>query len=270
MRAALLVETRKITSTRMWWLLLVVMAGYMALLAAGLAWALTQADAALGATDGPAEPLTPDAVVRSVYTIAVSLGYVFPLLIGGLSYPSEVRHQTITPTYLFEPRRSVVLAAKLTTGGAVGVLFGLVGTLTCVLAGGGVLAALGEPTMLGEPGTWRTIALSALALTVWALVGVALGSVLTNQVAVVVVVLAFTQLVEPVIRLVLGLTSWGADLAAYLPGAAGEAISGGSLYSASGVGGDLLEWWQGLLVLIGYVAVLATVGRLTTLRRDVT
>ena len=126
-----------------------------------------------------------------------------------------------------------------------------------------------QPTFLDQASTWRTIALSALALALWAVVGVGFGSVLTNQVAVIVVVLAFTQFVEPVLRFVLGLTSWGAELAAYLPGAAGEAVSGGSFYSETGVG-SLLEWWQGALVLLAYGVGLAAIGRVTTFRRDIT
>ena len=95
---------------------------------------------------------------------------------------------------------------------------------------------LDQPTFLDQASTWQSIALSALALALWAIVvGVGFGSVLTNQVAVIVVVLAFTQFVEPVLRLVLTLTSWGGDIAAYLPGAAGEAISGGSFYSETGL-----------------------------------
>jgi len=87
---------------------------------------------------------------------------------------------------------------------------------------------------------------------------------------VVVGALAFTQFVEPIARVALGQTSWGGDVAAYLPGAAGEAISGGSFYASSGMTGGLLTAWQGLLVMLAYVAVLSLVGRATTLRRDIT
>ena len=45
--------------------------------------------------------------------------------------------------------------------------------------------------------------LSVVALVLWALVGVGFGSVLTNQVAAIVVLLAFTQFVEPLLRLLL-------------------------------------------------------------------
>ena len=78
-----------------------------------------------------------------------------------------------------------------------------------------------------------------------------------------------TQFVEPILRTVFALTSWGKGVGQYLPGAAGEAITGGSLYSATGMTQLLSHWWAGLLVLLAYGVVLTAVGRLTTLRRDV-
>lgn len=268
MKAAIVTEYRKLVTTRMWWILLLAMAAYMLFLAAAMAWAFSQGQSTGPSGDGDVV-ITPEMTVRTVYALAVSLGYVFPLVVGGLSFSGEFRHKTVTPTLLAEPRRGVVVLAKLVAGAALGLVFGVAGTLACVGAGSGVLAALGEPTFLGDPVAWRTIGLSVVALALWSLVGVALGSVLTNQVAVIVVALAFTQFVEPIARVALGSIDGGARIAAYLPGAAGEAVSGGSFYAASGIG-ELLPVWGGLLVMLAYVAVLAGTGRLTTLRRDIT
>lgn len=265
MGASLRTEYRKLVTTRLWWVLLATMVAYMAVVAAGLAWALSQA---VGSTDGGVV-LTPQSVVSSVYTVGVSLGYVFPLVVGALGMTTEFRHRTITPTLLVEPRRSVVLGAKLAAGGVLGVLFGLAGTAAAAGAGGLVLHLLGRPTMLGTAATWGVLGRSVLALALWAVVGTGVGVVLTNQVAAVVVLLAFTQFVEPIARTVLALTSWGTGVAKFLPGAAGEAISGGSVYAASGMS-DLLPWGWGVLLLAGYGLVLALVGRLTTLRHDIT
>jgi hypothetical protein len=275
MGAALRTEFRKVVTTRLWWVLLLAMVPYMAFLAALMAWLLTQDGAMAGGTgmggqtSGEEVTLAADAVVRGAYTIAVSFGYVFPLLIGALSVASEFRHQTITPTLLAEPRRSVVVGAKLVTGTGTGLVFGVVATAGAVAAAATVLVALGEQTFLDQASTWGTLALSALALALWAFIGVGLGAVLPHQVAVVVVVLAFTQFVEPLLRLGLAFTSWGAGLAKFLPGAAGEAVSGGSFYSETGAM-DLLDPWQGVLVMLAYGLVFAAVGRYTTFRRDIT
>lgn len=271
MSAALRTEYRKLVSTRLWWVLLAATGLYMAFLGGVLALALALGDGAMtGMPTGEGPPPLDDlSIALAIYTLAPALGYVFPVVVGALSVTGEFRHMTITPTLLAEPRRSVVLVAKLVASVPVGLLFGVVGTLAATAAGAAALAATGHDPLLSDPEVLTTLARSVLALTVWAVVGVGFGSVLTNQVAGIVAILAFTQLVEPTVRIFLGAVEWGAGVARWLPGAAGEAIAGSSFYSATGIG-ELLPWWQGLLVLVGYGVVLAAVGRATTFRRDVT
>jgi len=273
MSAALLTEYRKLVTTRLWWVLLASMAAYMAFLAGIMAFALTQDPASMSAgMPGAGAPtvLTATDIARTIYTLATSLGYVFPVIVGALAMTSEFRHQTITPTFLAEPRRTVVLAAKMLSSVVVGLLFGLVGTVATVGAGAGVLALLGKPSYLSDPIVLRSAMLSVLALTVWTVVGVGFGTLMTSQVAVIVVLLAFTQFVEPILRLLLGQFDWSTGISKFLPGAAGEAITGGSFYTASGMAASLLSSWQGLAVLLGYAIVFALIGRATTLRHDIT
>ena len=274
MGTALRTEYRKLVTTRLWWVLLLAMAVYMAFLAAAMSYVLTRAPSA-GANPfaDPAEqpaPLSAEQIAQTVYTLATSLGYVFPVVVGALAMTGEFRHLTITPTLLAEPRRTVVLAAKMISSVAVGLLFGLVGTLATVGAGAATLALLGEDPQLTDPIVLRSAALSVLALTVWTVVGVGFGTLMTNQVAVIVVLLAFTQFVEPILRLVLGQLDWSDGISKYLPGAAGEAITGASFYTGSGIGPELLSSAAGLVVLLAYALVFATLGRLLTLRRDIT
>ncbi len=275
MGTALRTEYRKLVTTRMWWILLLAMAAYMAFLAAIMAFVLTQDPTAgtgafPGASPQEPEPLSPTDLAQTVYTLATSLGYVFPVIVGALAMTGEFRHQTITPTLLAEPRRTIVLVAKMLSSVVVGLLFGVVGTLATVGAGAGVLALLGEDPALSEPIVLRSAGLSVLALTVWTVVGVAFGTLLTNQVAVIVVLLAFTQFVEPVLRVVLAQLDWAEGIAKFLPGAAGEAITGASFYAESGLAADLLSSAEGLAVLLAYAVAFAVLGRLLTLRRDIT
>jgi ABC-2 type transport system permease protein len=161
MNAALRTEYRKVVSTRMWWILLLSMAAYMAFLAAIMAFALSQDPASLNRGvpgSGPATAMTPESVARTIYTLATSLGYVFPVLVGAMAMTSEFRHQTITPTLLAEPRRTVVLTAKMLSNVAIGLLFGVVGTAATVGAGAGVPALLGLPTYLTDPIVLRSAA----------------------------------------------------------------------------------------------------------------
>ena len=273
MIAALRSEMRKTMTTRMWWVLLLTMVVYMAFLAGVMAFsfAFEAPGASMGATQegGEGMALAPLDLALTVYTLAPTLGYVFPVIMGALSVSGEFRHMTVTPTLLAEPRRTVVLGAKLLAGLPIGLLYGVVGTLTTIGTGAAVLAALGEDPLLTDPEVLKTAAFAVLAMTVWAVVGVGFGAALKNPVVAVVVVLAFTQLVEPVMRIALGLVDALQEVPRWLPGAAGEAIAGSSFYSASGIN-ELLPRWQGFVVLLDYGLVLAAIGRATTLRRDIT
>lgn len=271
MNAALRTELRKLTSTRAWWVLALVMAGYMAFIGAVMAWSFVFSarhpdSASMGSTGSLA--LDPRDQATSVYTLALALGYVFPAMFGAMSVTGEFRHQTITPTFLAEPRRGVVLGAKFLAIIPFGLVLAVAGTVATVGAGGATLAIMGAPSFLGDSHVLGVVVRSALALTLWAMVGVGFGAVLSNQVAAIVTLLAFTQFLEPILRLGLGAWSVTRGLSKFLPGAAGEAIAGTSLYSSSGLA-HLLGVWQGAVVLVAYALVLGLVGRLTTFRRDV-
>lgn len=266
MSALLQSEYRKLVTTRLWWILLLATAVYMAFLGAMLALTLTISPQG---TDAPPTEITPQTVRESVYGVAAAFGYVFPVIVGALSITGEHRHSTIVPTFLAEPDRLKVLMAKLLLGAGVGALFGAVATLCTVGAGAAVLGITGNPTLLGEVATWALVGRSVLALTIWGVLGVALGSLVTNQVVAIVIVLVYTQFLEPIVRLVLtAVGDVGSTIATYLPGAAGEAITGGSVYSAMGMGA-LLPWGAGIALLSGYAVVLAALGAGTTLRKDV-
>jgi hypothetical protein len=109
---------------------------------------------------------------------------------------------------------------------------------------------------------------SVAALAIWCVIGVGLGTLLTNQVASIVVILAFTQFVEPILRIGLVAIDPLAGAQKFLPGAAAEALAGSSLYSTTGMLGLLDRGW-GAVVLLAYAAVFALLGRYLTLRRDV-
>lgn len=265
MLTAIRVEALKLRTTRMWWILVLVMAGYVAMTAAFLAFAFTAIPA-----EGSGAPAAGDRTTALVgYTLALPLGYVFPVVIGVLIVTTEYRHQTLTPTFLAEPRRGVALAAKLLVGLAYGFVFGVAGLAASVAGAAPVIALTGHPTFLGDVGTWTSLAQACLGMALWAGVGVGLGALLRNQVAAVVVIIAFSQLVEPFARV--GLAAWSAtaDVARYLPGAAADAMAEASLFNV-GMQAQSLEWWQGGLVLAGYAAVFCLLGGAITLRRDVT
>lgn len=260
-------EIRKFLSTRLWWLMALLMFGYMAFMAGTMSFAFTFDPDSMRAAGEGAPDMSPREIATSVYTLASALGYIFPLIVGAISVTAEFRHQTITPTLLAEPRRGRLVTAKLLSALPVGFAIGLVGAITSWLVGGAVLSKFGEPFFF-DAETLRIVALSILTLTIWAMVGVGFGMVVPNQIGSIIVVIAFTQLVEPILRMAGGMVDWLAPVTLYLPGAAGDALAGGSLYSAM-IPTQPLEAWQGGLVLVAYAVVFAIIGRFTTFRKDI-
>ncbi|WP_323793797.1 ABC transporter permease [Nocardioides sp.] len=263
MRSALVAEYRKLRSTRMWWILLLVMAGYLAFLAAVIAFSLN----AEGAGTPGVPPASGVQAASIVYSLINSIGYVFPLVVGSLMMTTEFRHGTVSQSWLVEPRRSVFLGAKLVAAVPLGLLYGVVAACAVVAGGAPVLAGIGEGAFLGEQDVVEVLVFGALVIAVWAVIGVAFGAVVTNQVAAIVVIIGFTQLVEPIARIGLGSVDALAPVAAYLPGAAADAVMGASFFVDAG-GGELLSRGAGLAVLLAYALALGVLGRATTLRRD--
>lgn len=267
MLTAVRAEWLKVRTTRMWWILLLVMIGYVTMIAAFIAFAFSAIPADAAAQGAPT--LDTSSTVLAAYTLGLPVGYVFPVVIGVLVVTTEYRYQTLTPTFLGEPRRAVVVTAKLVVGFAVGLAFGVLGIASSVAGAAPVIAVTGHPSLLGDPEIWGSLGQACLGMALWAGIGVGLGAMLRNQVAGVVVIIAFSQLVEPAARL--GLSAWNAtrDVAQFLPGAAADAMAEASLYNI-GSSMRLLAWWQGGLVLAGYMVLFCLLGGWVMLRRDVT
>lgn len=264
-------ELTKQFTTSTWWILGLVLLVYVGSTAGGLAATFgALASGALGAdaVNGPA--LAPADVAPIVYSLATAVGYVFPVLIGTLLVTNEFRHQTLTPTFLATPRRGVALGGKAVTGIVLGALYAALALLATVGLGAIVLLAFDIDTRLGESAMWAMIGRMVLAFVLWALVGVGVGTLIRNQVAAIVGVLAFTQFIEPILRTVGGFVDGVAEVTRYLPGAASDALVGPSIFSTvAGQSGDGLDWWVGGLILLGYAAVFLVLGWLFSWRRDV-
>ncbi|WP_353988304.1 ABC transporter permease [Ruicaihuangia caeni] len=261
-------EFRKLLTTRIWWVLLIVEVAYVAFIA-GLFALLFSTGADLG--DGAAAP-APEGMHELVYSAASSIGYVFPVLLGTLAVTSEFRHQTLTPTFLTTPRRSRTLLGKIVALAIMGAVFGIAAFAIALLVGAPLLAVGGLDTGLGDQETWLMVTRGVLALMLWSIIGVGLGALVPNQVAAIVIVLAFTQFIEPILRTGAAVWEWAADVGKFLPGAASDALVGASFLSmaaAPGSSSALLEWWQGALVLVGIAAILVGIGSFTTWKRDV-
>jgi ABC-type transport system involved in multi-copper enzyme maturation permease subunit len=269
-------EVTKQFSTSAWWVLALVLVVYVGSTAAGLGAVL--AASAAGKLSGANAPRLPaDTVVPVLYSLAASIGYVFPLLIGTLMVTAEFRHKTLTPTFLATPRRGRVLFAKVLVGILLGALYAVFAVISTVGPAAGVLTGFGIDTKLGETSTWALLGRIVLAFIVWALIGIGVGTLVRNQVAAIVIVLAFTQFVEPIARVAASFVKGLSDVTRFFPGAASDTLVGQSIYNSAlaspggtqAASGHPLEWWVGGLVLLGYAVVFLILGYVASWRRDV-
>ncbi|MCR2826508.1 ABC transporter permease [Microbacterium sp. zg.Y909] len=265
-------ENTKQFSTSSWWILAIVLLVYVGSTAAALAFFFAaSATGQLGGANAPQMPA--ETLPPLLYSLATAMGYVFPLLIGTLMVTTEIRHQTLTPTFLATPRRGRVLAAKLIVGVALGLMYGVIGVLSSVVPSAVLLSVQGVDTQLGESDTWAMVARMLAAFVLWVFIGIAVGALVRNQIVAIVGVLVFTQFVEPIARTLVPFVEGAGDVVRFLPGAASDALVGASLYNAEVImgagGGNMLEWWAGGLVLLGVAAVLLVLAYLFSWRRDV-
>jgi ABC-2 type transport system permease protein len=181
------------------------------------------------------------------------------LILGIIGMTQEYRHRTATPTFLTTPRRGRVVVAKLLAYALAAVPFALL-----VVAVNYVVVAIHAGARGSAPAldsdNLTTLGSSGLALVIYAVLGVGIGALLRNQVGAIVAGLVYLFVVEPIIRQIpatSGAYKW-------MPGGAMEALT------ATFQGPELLEAWQGGLLLLGYGLLAALAGTLFAVRRDVT
>lgn len=268
MTGLLRAELRKLGSTRLWWALLlpVVVLSVLINLFAGVF-----------ANEFPDD--APAVLVALAY--ALGLTSVFAAVHGIVAMSAEFRHRTITTTYLTARGRGRVLLAKTVSSALVGAGYAVATVLV------GVLTALVSRPGSGFPPVGALLMLLAIGVAVavlWSALGTALGAVITNQAAVLVVALGYLLLGELMLSLVLTRSENVviARMAAYLPGNAGDV----ALFEvpASALGGPIAArvvetftgvvspppWWGGLLVLAAWTVAATATAWVVGGRRDIT
>ena len=185
-------------------------------------------------------------------------GVVF--LISLLATAGEFRHRTIVTTHLAEPRLARVLAAKLLACGSVGLVLGVALELTMGVAGAVALRQHDVAVVISGDSIAAALAVSGV-LALHALLGVALGALVRNTTAAVTIAFVWVFVVEGVAPVVLRRP----DLTDLLPaGAIDAALSAGSPIVA-GSPSPL----AGLLMLVGYVGLVAALASVLDRRREV-
>ena len=207
--------------------------------------------------DTPAADLAREEDQAGVYGAAAT-GIIFILLLGVMIMSGEFRHGTITQTLLITPNRWKVLAAKLVATAFAGFLIGVIAEIFTFLLFVPLLQIRGIDLVL-ENEAWSFVIGSVLATTLWGPLGVAIGSLMRNQVAAIIVVFAALLIVEPILTGLLE-SRWP-EIPKYFPG-----------HLITGVIDDdptVLSRGASVAVMVAYVLGLSALGGRFVLSRDV-
>jgi ABC-2 type transport system permease protein len=245
-------EWRKVITTRLGWGMLL---GAMALAALGVV-----AQIASNSSRGNITlPLSTAATQRSIAASAGS-AYLFSVVVGIILITTEFRHFTSRPTFLIEPRRGLVIVAKLIVAALVGIIYGVACAAVTAAIMAPWLGAMGITIHWVENGVLLSMLGDLVVIAIFAVVGIGVGVLVRNQIAAVIGALVYLFVLEPLIDIIPVVQ----NVYPYLPGAAAGAITGASR-------GNLahLDPVQGGLVLLGWGLLFAVCGWLLTVRRDI-
>jgi ABC-2 type transport system permease protein len=188
-------------------------------------------------------------------------------LLGVVITSGEVRLKTATDTYLDQPDRGRVLAAKAIAAAAAGTVLGIAAAATATGVALGFAASRGYPFALSSPAIARYAGGAVIGSALLAAVGAGTGSLIRHQTGAIIAVIAWGLVVE----LVVGATVTA--VGRFLPYTAaammaGDTNGGGMPQIPRGVAA--LPYPAAAAVLAVLAAALAVVAALTTVRRDVT
>jgi ABC-2 type transport system permease protein len=242
-------EALRLRTARSYWLLA---AGAFALI---VGWVAPTA-AATSLTPGTSPARATLAIAGLAQTVA--------LIAGVLSVTGEFRHKTITSAALITPRRTPLLAAKLVTLAAAGLVFGLAVTGTATAIALPLLAARHILTGISGTQAAAIIAGGGIATALFAAIGVGFGAIIRNQTGAIIAALAVLYVAEPLLGYIPHL---GTAVQQYGLGGLAAATTHTTGFPASA---HLLGQPAAALVLAGYATIALLTGAALLKRRDIT
>ena len=246
MNALLRAEARKVLTTRS----TLVVAGFVILYPA-----LSVLPAVLAAQ----EPAVDGATILQVLRGGADVLTLATLLLGILAVAGEYRHGTTVPSLLVSPRRGRFLAAKLGSHAALAVVLAVAVCTVGLIAGTAYLATRDVSVDLSSD-VVLTVSAATLVVTLYTVIGAAVGALVKNQTAAVAGTLIWVFAVENAIPLVLGTPG----LKRWLPGGLSDRL----LQVAEPVEG-MGSAWLALVMFAGVAAVLAGAALVATKTADV-
>lgn len=258
MITAIRLEFLKLRTTRTW-------LGMLAL-GAGLTVLVAVTESARSGAGGIVPSLATHAGQHDILT-TTGFGLLAAMIYGTTVVTGEFRHKTITDTYLDQPDRGRVLAAKVITAGLTGALFGLLAVTITTAAAAGFTTAKGYHLAYSAATVARYGAGAVAGAALLAAVGAGLGALLRSQLTAAIVVFAWAFAVEALLAAV------DKPLAPYLPVIAASIMAGANDRATMPpvpAGITALPLAGAAALLTALAIGLTAAASVTTLRRDIT
>jgi ABC-2 type transport system permease protein len=192
---------------------------------------------------------------RDLYSIGSFAG-LFAALAGIMLVTGEYRYGTIRPTYLFTPKRSTVLVAKVAASLVAGLVFALIGEILSVGVGGVILNERSISIALTHHDYWLLTIGTLIGTALWGGIGVGVGMIVRNQVGAIIGILAWGFVIQ---NLLFGLAP---TVGRWTPDSAQNGMMGMT-------DSHLLDPGPGAVVLVGWTIAICVAGAVMAARRDV-
>jgi ABC-type transport system involved in multi-copper enzyme maturation permease subunit len=202
-------------------------------------------------------PLTSEMSVRMVYS-SIGAAYIIVLVFGIIGFTNEIRHRTVTLTYLATPHRGNVIAAKFVAHGVWGIIFAAANVVIGVPLAMWLVNSR-EHFEIPLADIWAVSIGTLAAFALYAILGVAIGALVRNQIGAIVGALVWVMFIEAIFIAIIP------DVGKWMPAGAASAM----LQARALDGAKYLEPVQGGLLLAGYAIVFGVIAAFTTNRKDV-
>jgi ABC-2 type transport system permease protein len=202
--------------------------------------------------------------IDSTYANGIS-GYIFAIILGIMLMAGEFRHGTAVATFLTAPKRASVLFAKLAIAAIGGVLIMWISTGLSFLAGYITLSTFENAASPSADLFLNTVIAATIGGAVLGVIGVALGTLVRNQMLAITGALVYLFVIDPIL-----LALWP-DAGKFLPTGLITAMLAIDV-DAPELGFDTSNYLPpleatGFLLLYGVVFAAVALG--TSLRRDI-
>lgn len=245
-------EFRKIFTTKLWWGMLLGAAAFAAI--------ATIAQIASNGADDDAPPLDTAETQQAVFSSMTS-AQLFVVVVGIIGITTEFRHFTSRPTFLIEPHRGKVIAAKLIAYGGLGVLYAAACAVVTVAIAVPWLNADDAQVQWVDNDVIQVLIGSFVTVTIWAIVGVGIGVLIPNQIVAVIGTVAYLFVLESLISIIPGIDD---SVYKFLPGAASSAVTNIGHFND-----QLLHALPGAIVFLAWGFAFALAGWWNMVRRDI-